>query len=522
MWQSVADHRCSFDVLPRFPAARSGEVSRITRHLRGRHDRYRPGVARPGPTGHGSAAAVTDARQIFDDDLYGDESGSLPKTCFPGVESDPRRVYALVHDELMLDGVSRMNLATFCTTWVEPEARTLMNESLDKNIVDKDEYPQTAELESRCVAMLADLWHAPDPTHAVGTSTTGSSEAAMLGGLAAKFRWRARRRVAGADTTRPNMVCGPVQVCWEKFARYFDVEIRQTPMTGDVFVMTPQQAVDRCDENTIAVVVTFGQTFTGLYEDVVAISAALDDLQERTGLDIDIHIDAASGGFLAPFVHPDLVWDFRLPRVKSINSSGHKMGLAPLGCGWAVWRDADALPEDLIFNVNYLGGSMATFNLNFSRPGGQIVAEYYTFVRLGREGYRRVHAAAYETARHLARHIAALGPFTIVYDGDPRHGITAVTWRLAADRDHMFSLFDFAEKLRARGWLVPAYTLPDDRTDLAVQRIIVRHGFSHDMSDLLLTDMRRALDTLESAPPTVPSTAATNGSFTHDATPATP
>jgi glutamate decarboxylase len=474
--------------------------------------------------GDSESRSATSARQEADDDLYAGEgaTAALPKRRFPALESDPRLVHGLVRDELMLDGVSRMNLATFCTTWLEPEAGALMESSLDKNIVDKDEYPQTAELETRCVAMLADLWHAPADGPAVGTSTTGSSEAAMLGGLAAKFRWRARRRAAGSPAADPNLVCGPVQVCWEKFARYFDVEIRQAPMTADGFLLTPEQVVSRCDENTIAVVVTLGQTFTGLYEDVAAISAALDRLQEETGLDIDIHVDAASGGFLAPFAAPDLVWDFQLPRVKSINVSGHKMGLAPLGCGWAIWRDAAALPADLIFNVNYLGGSMATFNLNFSRPGGQIITQYYTFVRLGREGYRRVHGAAYETARHLAREIAKMEPFALIYGGQPSHGITAVAWQLDPDRHHSFSLFDFAEKLRARGWLVPAYTLPADCEDLAVQRILVRHGFSRDMADLLLADMHRALSSLQSAPPAVPSTAAHSGSFSHDATPLTP
>jgi glutamate decarboxylase len=459
-----------------------------------------------------------------DDDLYGGAGSTqgLPKRHFPVAETDPRLMYALVHDELALDGVARMNLATFCTTWVEPEAQALMQESLDKNIVDKDEYPQTAEFETRCVSMLADLWHAPDVDHAVGTSTTGSSEAAMLGGLAAKFRWRARRRAEGASVATPNIVCGPVQVCWEKFARYFDVEIRQLPMTGESFTLDPELAAAHCDENTIAVVATFGQTFTGLYEDIAAIHRALDDLQQRTGLDIDMHVDAASGGFLAPFVEPDLIWDFRLPRVKSINSSGHKMGLAPLGCGWAVWRDREALPEELIFNVNYLGGAMPTFNLNFSRPGGQIITQYYTFIRLGREGYRRVHAAGYQTARHLALEIAAMGPFTLVYDGDPRRGITATTWQLRPGQHYDFSLFDFAEKLRARGWLVPAYTLPADREQLAVQRIIVRHGFSRDMADLLLDDMRRALAALQAAPPRTPSGAEANATFSHDATPARP
>ncbi|BEP12592.1 glutamate decarboxylase [Acidothermaceae bacterium B102] len=456
------------------------------------------------------------ARHLVDDDEYGAGVG-LPKTRFPDLESNPRDIHGLVRDELMLDGVSRMNLATFCTTWVEPEVRALMDQSLDKNIVDKDEYPQTAALEARCVAMLADLWHAPAGTP-TGTSTTGSSEAAMLAGLAAKFRWRARHQAAGTTPGLPNLVSGPVQVCWEKFARYFDVELRQAPMVGEQYTLTPEQVVARCDANTIAVVVTLGQTFTGLYEDVAAISAALDDLQRTHGWDIDLHVDGASGGFLAPFVSPDLVWDFRLPRVKSVNASGHKMGLTPLGCGWVIWRDADALPDELIFNVNYLGGHMPTFNLNFSRPGGQVIAQYYAFARLGREGYRRVHATSYATARHLAEQIAGLGPFALVFDGDPDRGITAVTWKLQPGQ-HAFSLFDYAEKLRARGWLVPAYTLPADREDLAVQRIIVRHGFSRDMADLLLDDMRRTLAALQANPPTAPGDAEGNSTFTHDASP---
>lgn len=344
----------------------------------------------------------------------------------------------------------------------------------------------------------------------------------MLAGLAAKFRWRLRNAGRSSRGGQPNMVCGPVQVCWEKFARYFDVELREMPMEGERFLLTPEEAVKRCDENTIAVVATLGQTFTGRYEDVTAISAALDALHGETGLDIDLHVDAASGGFLAPFMHPDLVWDFRLPRVKSINASGHKMGLTPLGCGWVLWRDHEALPEELIFNVNYLGGSMPTFNLNFSRPGGQVLAQYYMFARLGRDGYRRVHGAAYETARYLAGEIREMGPFEVMFDGESSRGITAVSWRMRDDDERAFSLFDFAERLRVRGWLVPAYTLPPKREDLAVQRILVRHGFSADMADLLLDDMRRALSSLATAPPMKPATAEEHGAFTHDATPAVP
>jgi glutamate decarboxylase len=443
-----------------------------------------------------------------------------PKTSFPQNEHDPDATYTLVRDELLLDGVARMNLATFCTTWAEAQGLRILAESFDRNIVDKDEYPQTAELEARCVCMLADLWHAPRGRAAAGTSTTGSSEAAMLAGLAAKWRWRHRQEAAGRTPGRPNLVCGPVQVCWEKFARYFEVEIRQIPMRGDRWLMDPEQCLARCDENTIAVVATLGQTFTGLYEDVAGIHGALDGLQQRTGLDIDMHVDAASGGFLAPFCAPDLAWDFRLPRVRSINASGHKFGLAPLGSGWVLWRDAQDLPEELVFDVNYLGGHVPTFNLNFSRPAGQVNAQYYTFVRLGRSGYARVHAAAYGVAQHLAQQIPTIGPFDVVFGGDAERGLPAVTWCLRPG--HVgFNLFDVAERVRTRGWLIPAYPLPPDRQDLVVQRIIVRHGFSRDMADIVLDDLRRSVASLGDRPPSRSLGADEGESFNHDATPRT-
>ncbi|MGH2853323.1 MAG: glutamate decarboxylase [Solirubrobacteraceae bacterium] len=459
------------------------------------------------------------ARHPEDEDPYESLMArrGAPKRRFPAHEADPRLAYALVHDELLLDGVARMNLATFCTTWAEPEVLKLLAESFDKNIVDKDEYPQTAELEARCVRMLADLWHSPHPDTTLGTSTTGSSEAAMLAGLAAKFRWRERRGTEGKPAERPNFVCGPVQVCWEKFARYFDVEIRQVPMEAGRYTMGPEQCVERCDENTIMVVATLGQTFTGLFEDVATIAAALDGLQSERGLDIPLHVDGASGALLAPFTAPEVEWDFRLERVKSINASGHKTGLAPLGCGWAVWREQHDMPQRMIFNVNYLGGEMPTFNLNFSRPGGQVVTQYYDFIRLGREGYGRIHGATYETCRHLAREIAKLGPFELVHGGDPQEGIAAVSWKLKEGEDHGFNLFDLADRLRAHGWLVPAYTLPPHLEQLAIQRILVRHGFSRDMADLLLADVHRSLRTLADHPPSTSLSEREVGSFNHDA-----
>jgi glutamate decarboxylase len=444
-----------------------------------------------------------------------DVSVVLPKYKLPENEQDPRHTYRLVADELMLDGNSRQNLATFCQTWLEPEVHALMDLTMDKNMVDKDEYPQTAELEERCVHMLAGLWNSPATENSIGTSTTGSSEAAMLGGMALLWNWRARRRAEGKSTDRPNLVTGPVQVCWHKFARYWDVEHREIPMDGDRLIMTPEEVLKRVDENTIGVVPTLGVTFTGDYEPVEDVHRALDRLQSETGLDIPMHVDGASGAFLAPFTAPHLTWDFRLPRVKSINASGHKFGLAPLGVGWIVWRSKEDLPKELIFDVNYLGGNMPTFALNFSRPGGQIAVQYYNFLRLGREGYRKIHQQCYDIAMYLAEEIDQLGPFEILSNGDPHKGIPAISWKLKEGVDHGFTLFDLADRLRAKGWQVPAYTMPANREDMAVQRILVRHGFSRDLASLLMDDYRAALSHFASHPIAKSLTEAEAGGFTH-------
>jgi glutamate decarboxylase len=425
--------------------------------------------------------------------LFTRERDRIPRHELPAGEMDPDVAYQIVHDELMLDGNSRMNLATFVSTWMEPQAERLMAECFDKNMIDKDEYPQTAELEQRCVGILSRLWNAPDAAVATGCSTTGSSEAAMLGGLALKRRWQKARAAAGKPADRPNIVMGiNVQVCWEKFANYWDVEMRLVPMEGDRFHLSADEAVQRCDENTIGVVAILGSTFDGSYEPVEEICAALDGLQERTGLDVPVHVDAASGGFIAPFVDPDLAWDFRLPRVASINTSGHKYGLVYPGVGWIVWRDAAALPEDLIFWVNYLGDNMPTFALNFSRPGGQVVAQYYNFLRLGFDGYRRVQQYARDVALRLSDEIAGAGPFRLLTRGDE-----LPVFAFTLEDGVAFSVFDVSAALRERGWQVPAYTFPENRTDLAALRVVVRNGFSHDMADLLVADLRRQLPRLE-------------------------
>jgi glutamate decarboxylase len=436
------------------------------------------------------------------------ESNRAPRHVLPDAEMDPDTAYQFIRDELMLDGNARLNLATFVTTWMEPQAERLMAETFDKNMIDKDEYPRTAEIEHRCVNMLSRLWGSPDSDTATGTSTTGSSEAAMLAGMALKWRWRERQRAAGRPTDRPNMVMGAnVQVCWEKFCRYWDVEARLVPMEGDSYHLTPDPAVEQCDGNTIGVVAVLGSTFDGSYEPVAAICAALDRLVAGGGPDVPVHVDAASGGFVAPFVDPDVVWDFRLPRVQSINASGHKYGLVYPGVGWVIWRTPEALPDDLVFDVNYLGGDMPTFALNFSRPGNQVAAQYYNFLRLGFDGYRRVQQTSRDVARYTADAVAKVGPFRLLTDGSE---LPVFAFALD-DAERPYTVYDVSERLRDRGWLVPAYSFPENRQDLDALRIVIRNGVSRDLADLLVADLRRHVDYLEKLPVPLPPAGGRDG-----------
>ena len=412
----------------------------------------------------------------------------------------PRLAYQVIHDELQLDGFSLLNLATFVTTWIEPEAKQLISETLDKNMIDKDEYPQTAEIEKRCVNILANLWHAPVRDEAIGTSTIGSSEACMLGGMAMKWRWRDRQRAAGKSTERPNLVMGAnTQICWHKFCRYWDVEAREVTSEGDRFTLSADEAVKLIDENTIGVVAIMGSTFDGTYEPVEELSNALDQVEKEKGWDIPIHVDGASGAFVAPFIQPDLNWDFRVPRVKSINTSGHKYGLVYPGVGWIVFRDKSDLPEDLIFHVRYLGGDMIDFSINFSRPGSQVIAQYYNFLRLGMNGYARIQQSCQDVALYLSSEIEKLGPFKLITRGDD---IPVFCWKMDEEYEKTshFSLYDLADKLRQRGWLVPAYPMPKNRDDLVVQRVVVKEDFSRHLAERLLEDIQRAVEYFESQP----------------------
>lgn len=415
----------------------------------------------------------------------------IPKYALPEESMLPRTAYDIIHDELILDGNSRFNLATFVSTWMEPEAKQLISDTLDKNMIDKDEYPQTAEIENRCVNILSRLWNAPDKNEeAMGCSTIGSSEACMLGGMALKWKWREKMKKINKPIDKPNLVMGMnVQVCWEKFCRYWDIEPRFVYCEDNRFIIDPKKAAELCDENTIGVVCIMGSTFDGSYEPVLKVSDELDKLEKEKGLNIPIHVDGASGGFVAPFLDPKLKWDFRIKRVKSINASGHKYGLVYPGVGWVVWRDKLELPEDLIFYVDYLGGKMATFAINFSRPGSQICAQYYNFLRLGFEGYKEIQQACRDTALYLSSEIEKMGPFKLITKGDD---IPVFAWTLKEKTS--FTLFDMADKLREHGWLVPAYKMPANRQDLTVQRIVVKNGFSNDLADMLLKDIKKNLD----------------------------
>lgn len=418
--------------------------------------------------------------------------GAIPKHQLPKGTQDPSATMRFVQNELMLDGNAQQNLATFVTTWMEPEARLLIQQSLEKNIIDKDEYPQSAEIERRCVNMLANLWNAPaSEADAIGCSTTGSSEAAMLAGMALKWRWRARREQAGLDATKPNIVMGAnVQVCWEKFARYWEVEPRYVPLT-DATHLTAAAAAAACDENTIGVVAVLGSTFDGSYEPVAAITQALDALQVSKGLDVPVHVDAASGGFIAPFIDQDLVWDFQLDRVKSINSSGHKYGLVYPGVGWVLWRTQADLPRDLVFNDDYLGGSMPTFALNFSRPAAQVIAQYYALVRYGFDGYSRIQQRSRDIAGAIAKGLAQQKTFSLLSSGTE---LPVVAFALASQET--FTVYDISHELRSYGWIVPAYPMPQGMESTHVLRVVVRNGFTFDLAESFLGDLAKSVERL--------------------------
>lgn len=431
------------------------------------------------------------------------QSTELTRFSIPDAATLPETAYQIVHDEVALDGNARLNLATFVGTWMDDHAEKLFAETFDRNLIDKDEYQATSAIEKRCLVMLADLWHAREPRNTIGTSTTGSSEACMLGGLALKRRWRDARRRAGKPASRPNLVMSSaVQVCWKKFCNYWDVEPRLVPISQEHKTLDGHELASYVDENTIGVVAILGVTYTGIYEPVQRIAAALDEIQDSTGLDIDIHVDGATGAFVAPFVQPDMVWDFRLRRVASINVSGHKYGLVYPGLGWVVWRDKAALPEDMIFWVNYLGGETPTLGLNFTRPGAQVLLQYYLFLRLGREGFRRVQLAMHDVTRYLSQEVAKIPNLELWSDGSD---IPVLAWCLRSGYTKNWNLYHLSDRMRMRGWQIPTYAMPEGLTDLMVQRIVIRNGLSRDLAEVFITELRGEIAHLDSLDSPIPA-----------------
>ncbi|XP_028784705.1 glutamate decarboxylase 1-like [Neltuma alba] len=406
--------------------------------------------------------------------------------------------YQIINDELMLDGNPRLNLASFVTTWMEPECDKLIMSAINKNYVDMDEYPVTTELQNRCVNMIAHLFNAPlqDSETAVGVGTVGSSEAIMLAGLAFKRKWQNRRKAEGKPIDKPNIVTGAnVQVCWEKFARYFEVELKEVKLREDYFVMDPEKAVEMVDENTICVAAILGSTLNGEFEDVKRLNDLLIEKNNETGWDTPIHVDAASGGFIAPFIYPDLEWDFRLPLVKSINVSGHKYGLVYAGIGWVIWRSKEDLPEELIFHINYLGADQPTFTLNFSKGSSQVIAQYYQLIRLGYEGYRNVMENCKDNMIVLKEGLEKTGRFNIISKDD---GVPLVAFTLK-DRSH-FTEFQISDFLKRYGWIVPAYTMPPDAQNVTVLRVVIREDFSRTFAERLVIDIQKVLHELDLLP----------------------
>ena len=414
----------------------------------------------------------------------------MPEGMMPGEVA-----YQIVHDEAMLDGNSRLNLATFVTTWMDDYARKVMTENMDKNMIDKTEYPQTAEIERRCVNILAKLWNSPEKPYCTGTSTVGSSEACMLGGIAALKRWQKRRKAKGLPIDKPNFIISTcMQVVWEKFAIYWDVEMRMIPVTAEKITLDPQDVVKACDENTICVVPIQGVTITGLNDNVKEINDALDKLNAEKGWEICIHVDAATGGFILPFINPETVWDFRLKWVLSISTSGHKFGLVYPGVGWVVWKDKQYLPEEMNFAVNYLGANIPSISINFSRPGNQVLAQYYQFMRLGKEGYKKVQQNCLNVCLYLKEQLKKMGIFEFFSNDMPN---PLFIWKLKDDPNRKWTLYDLSDALHVEGWQVPAYTMPKAMEDVIIMRVVVRQGTGFDLADLFMEDIKRCVNQLD-------------------------
>ena len=423
---------------------------------------------------------------------------SAPSERIPQHSTPAPVAYQMVKDETFPQTQPRLNLATFVTTYMDDYGTRLMNEAVGINYIDETEYPRVAVMCGRCINMVANMWNTPEKgdwkTGAVGI---GSSEACMLGGVAAWLRWRERRKAVGKPYDKPNLIMSTAyQVVWEKFCQLWQIELRTVPITHKNPTLDIEQVIEMCDENTICVVPIQGVTWTGMNDDVEALNDALEQYNKITGYDIPIHVDAASGGFILPFLNPEKKWDFRLKWVLSISTSGHKYGLVYPGLGWVVWKDKKYLPEDMSFSVNYLGASITQVGLNFSRPAAQILAQYYNFIHLGMEGYREIHSNSMAIAKYCHDAIGKMDCFEN-YTNEIENPLFIWTLDSEYKKSANWTLFDLQDKLMQSGWMVPAYSMPKDIEDMVVMRIVVRQGMSRDMADMLIKDIRNAVAELE-------------------------
>ncbi|MDD4594129.1 glutamate decarboxylase [Methanobrevibacter sp. UBA46] len=418
---------------------------------------------------------------------------NIPKYSLNENGMPAKSVYQLIHDELSLDGNPILNLASFVTDWMEDEADQLIIENLGKNFIDIDEYPQTSQIQDRVVNILANLYHSPEDCESLGMGTIGSSEAIMLGLLAHKWTWRERRKAEGKPITNPNIVMGAdVHTVWEKFAKYFDVELRLIPLKEDEYVVNIEDIEKQIDENTICVGAVLGTTFTGEMDPISEINDLLLRIKKEKGWNIPIHVDAASGGFIAPFAYPDMEWDFQLEQVRTINVSGHKYGLVYPGIGWLIFKDKSDLPEDLIFNVNYLGGLMPNYSLNFSKGSGMIIAQYYNLLRLGRKGYTNIVYNMLENTKYLKESLEDTGKFEIINE-EILFPLVVVKLK----NNEKYSVYDLSKLLRVKGWIVPAYTLPANAEDKEVLRFVIKENFGRNLTNNLISDIKEAISFLE-------------------------
>lgn len=432
--------------------------------------------------------------------VYGSEEmvTPAPTTTIPEGMTTPEIAYNMVKDETYAQTQPRLNLATFVTTYMDEYATRLMNEAISMNYIDQTEYPRVAVMASRCINILANLWHTPEKSESkCGALGIGSSEACMLGGVAAWLRWRKRRMAEGKPVDKPNLVMSSgMQVVWEKFCQLWQIELRQIPLTREKRTLCIEEALKHCDENTICIVPIAGVTWTGLNDDIEALDKALEEYNARTGYHIPIHVDAASGGFILPFVSPETRWDFRLKNVISISTSGHKFGLVYPGLGWVIWRDKSYLPDEMNFSVNYLGAEVTQVGLNFSRPAAQVLGQYYNFIRLGREGYTAIQKNCMEIARYCHEQIGKMKCFEN-YSAEVVNPL--FVWSLSEEylKSAKWTLFDLQAMLQQSGWMVPAYTLPKNIDDIVVMRIVIRQGMSRDMVDMLIKDISNAVEELD-------------------------